>query len=165
MYVGYVCTTSTGKKNKNEKKSARAAESMQEVLEQQNEEAEVKINNGRRFIGRLGLLGTIMPEGVNVVGETDAWQKLEIAVDSGASETVVGENMLPNIRIQEGEMFKRGVKYEAANGELIDNLGEKQFEAHSGEGTVRGLTAQACGVNTSLLSVSKMVKAGHRVVF
>ena len=61
-------------------------------------------------------------------------------------------------------MCKACVKYEAANGELIDNIGER-FEAHSQEGTVRGLTAQVCGIKKALLCVSKMVKAGNRVVF
>ena len=102
---------------------------------------------------------------MNAISDAEEWQKLEIAVDSGASETVVGEDMLPNVQLIEGDMFKRGVKYEAANGELIDNMGEKRFEAHSAEGSVRGLTAQVCGVNKALLSVSKMVKSGNRVVF
>ena len=33
------------------------------------------------------------------------------------------------------------------------------------EGIVRGLTAQVADVNKALLSVSRLVKGGHRVVF
>ena len=66
---------------------------------------------------------------------------------------------------REGAASRRGVEYEIANGELIPNLGEKRFIAVSTEGISRRLTAQVCEVNKGLLSVSKVVKAGSRVVF
>ena len=52
-----------------------------------------------------------------------------------------------------------------ANGTNIPNLGEKSFIANSEDGHVRNLTAQVCDVNKALLSVSRMVKAGNKVVF
>ena len=47
----------------------------------------------------------------------------------------------------------------------IPNLGEKQFKGVAEDGSVKNITAQVCEVNKSLLSVSKAVKAGNRVVF
>ena len=113
----------------------------------------------------LQSLQTIYPEGVNSVAESGDWEEIELAVDSGATETVVGEEMLHSIRTTEGEAFKRGVEYEVANGVTIPNLGEKCFVAVAEEGQRRKMRAQVCAVNKALLSVSRMVQAGNRVVF
>ena len=97
--------------------------------------------------------------------EEDLWQEIEMVVDSGATETVVGTDMLTHIATTEGDACRRGVQYEVASGELIDNLGEKKFVVHSEGGHKRGMTAQVCDVNKALLSVKRMVVAGNRVVF
>ena len=47
-----------------------------------------------------------------------------MAVDSGASETVLPEEDLPSIELKEGEAKRKGVQYEVADGTLIPNLGE-----------------------------------------
>ena len=86
-------------------------------------------------------------------------------MDSGASETVISEDMLPNIPIKQGGASRRGLQYEVANGVRIPNLGEKKFQGYSEEGTVRSITTQVCEVNKGLLSVRKVVEAGNRVVF
>ena len=44
-------------------------------------------------------------------------------------------------------------------------MGEKRFKGVSDEGVARGITVQVCEVSKPLLSVSKLVKAGNRVVF
>ena len=90
---------------------------------------------------------------------------MEFAVDSGASETVVNEEMLPDVEVKEGPASKRGVEYEVANGEKIPNLGEKKFRGVTIEGKSRNITAQVCDVNKALLSVKKVMSAGNRVVF
>ena len=88
-----------------------------------------------------------------------------MAVDSGASETVVGEDMISVVGIREGQASRRGVMYEVANGVRIPKLGEKQFVGVSNEGISRHITAQVCEANKGLLSVRRMVAAGNRVVF
>ena len=113
---------------------------------------------------QLGTLVEVMREGVRSVEEQE-WEELDMAVDSGATETVIGEDMLRNIDIKEGDALRRGVEYEVASGELIPNLGEKQFVGVSDNGDVRRLTAQVCSVNKALLSVKKIVQTGNRVVF
>ena len=105
------------------------------------------------------------PDGFNSVETTGEWEYVDMAVDSGATETVVGEEMLASIDTVEGNASKRGVMYEVANGVRIPNVGEKRFQGTSEESVTRKITAQVCEVNKALLSVSKVVKAGNRVVF
>ena len=106
----------------------------------------------------------IEPEGYNSVIDGE-WEEVELAVDSGATETVIDANTLTHVKAVEGPAFKRGVKYEVANGVRIPNLGEKKFKGFTEEGTLKNITAQVCDVNKPLLSVSKVVAAGNRVVF
>jgi len=115
--------------------------------------------------GGLGSLLTVMPDGVNAVEVSDEWDVIEMAVDSGATETVLNDDMLTSVETVEGEACKRGVQYEVASGGLIPNIGEKRFVAVSDSGMKRRMRAQVCDVNKALLSVAKTVKAGNRVVF
>ena len=100
---------------------------------------------------------------INTVSEE--WEELCLAVDSGATETVVSANDVPNIPVEEGAASKAGVKYAMANGEAIENEGEKLMLVNFAEGVERYLTAQVTDVSKPLLSVSQMVKAGNTVVF
>ena len=95
----------------------------------------------------------------------DEYEEIEFGVDSGASDTVVGPNMLPGVETKESESSRRGVTYEIATGEMIPNLGEKKFIGVTNEEVARGMTAQVADVSTPLLSVRKMLQSGHRVVF
>ena len=61
--------------------------------------------------------------------------------------------------------MKGGVKYEVANGIQIPNLGERRFVGVTEDGIARGMIAQICAVNKTLMSVSKIARAGNRVVF
>ena len=88
-----------------------------------------------------------------------------MAVDSGASETVLGEDMLTCMETKIGAAAKRGVEHEVANGVTIPNLGEKTFKFQTEEGAERRITAQVCEVNKGLLSVAKVVNAGNSLVF
>ena len=75
-------------------------------------------------VENIGAVITIMPEGINSIGE-DGWEELEFAVDSGASETVVGPDMISSAETKEESASRRGVRYEVANGVRMVNLGEK----------------------------------------
>ena len=106
-----------------------------------------------------------MPEGLKSVEEAPEWEVLEMAVDSGASESVVSDEMLTRVDTVEGGAMKKGVQYEVADGTLIPNLGEKKFIAVNDSGVARHMRAQVCEVNKALLSVHRVVQAGNRVVF
>ena len=93
------------------------------------------------------------------------WECIEFAVDSGATETVITEDMLPFIEMKDGWASRNKVEYEVANGDRIPNMGEKKFSGSTEEGLNRCVTAQVCDVNKALMSVKKIVAAGNKVVF
>ena len=93
------------------------------------------------------------------------WEEIELAVDSGATESVCPLSELSTVPTVEGSASRRGVKYEVASGHQVPNEGEKRFVAMTEEGAEKGLTLQVCDVTQGLLSVSKMMKAGNRVIF
>ena len=86
-------------------------------------------------------------------------------MDSAATDTVLSPKTLTCVPITEGAAFKRGVEYEMANGQYCPNLGERSFRGFAEEGSERAVVAQVVDVSQSLLSVSRCVKAGNRVVF
>eukprot|EP00973_Karenia_brevis_P061433 8541661-Karenia_brevis.AAC.1 len=100
-------------------------------------------------------------EAVNAL--SGEWQKLSIAIDSGASETVIPYEMVVDHPIQETRASRTGYAYQSATGEPIPNLGEQKLPLYTMEGTIRGMTFQACPVAKPLGSVKKMCKSGHRV--
>ena len=110
-------------------------------------------------------LQTCYPEGVNAVGGDEEWEEIEFAVDSGATETVVSENMLSSIDTKESWGSKQGVTYKVANGTKIPNEGEKVFCAVTDGGIGRKVKAQVCEVDLALMSVRKIVDHGNTVVF
>ena len=114
--------------------------------------------------GRLNSLETILPSSLNAI-RADGWEEVEMAVDSGASETVIGEDMVLTADLKESEGSRRGVEYKVANGESIPNLGEKRFSAWTNEGVGRNIKAQVCSVQQGLQSVKRLMDAGHRIVF
>ena len=83
-------------------------------------------------------------------------------VDSGASATVVGEEMVKAVAASN---VRPDVKYEVADGSHIPHLGEKQFSAVTEDGLLRKMSVHVTEVNKALLSVSRIVNAGNRVVF
>ena len=117
-------------------------------------------------LSTLGSLGIRMPAGLSSVEEVaPEWEEIEMAVDSGASESVVSEDMLTGVETVEGYAKNKGIQYEVADGTLIPKLGEKKFVAVSDAGVARQMKAQVCEVNKALLSVHRVVQAGNRVVF
>ena len=115
---------------------------------------------------KLGILRPRIKEALNNVNRSE-WKKIRICLDSGAGETVIAEDDLPEIPTKESWGSKHGQSYEVANGEEIKNLGEKKFVAHmvttEGMGTGgKGITAQICDVHRPLMSVKKICRAGYR---
>ena len=90
----------------------------------------------------------------------------EFTVDTGACDHVTAPTELPLIPTVRGKKTIEGVKYEVANGDEIDNVGEKRaILATDSSRTALPITIQVCDVHKSLLSVGKIVGAGKRVVF
>ena len=74
---------------------------------------------------KVSSLGIRMPEGLKSMEEAPEWEVLEMAMDSGASESVVNDEMLLRVEALEGEAMKKAVQYEVADGTLIPNLGRR----------------------------------------
>ena len=109
----------------------------------------------------LGLLEAVEDtQEVNAIGE---WEELIFAVDSGATETVMNDQQVTSIPTVSGNKIK--TKYRTANGEIIENEGEKDMLMCTSEGINRIIKAQVTEVRRPLMSVSKLVKAGNTVVF
>ena len=90
----------------------------------------------------------------------------KITIDSGAAESVLPASMVPNETLIEGEAKRRGVKYVAANGGKMDNLGEKKVRfRRDGAPGVTSITFQVTGVGKPLASVSRILDKGNTVVF
>ena len=155
-------TANEAKRNKMESKKSEASKVLEEVVAEQDK----KVGNVKGFVGGLMPLMTIEPEAPGASKDESGWTRIDFAVDSGASETVLPAHLLTDIATTEGEASRRGVLYEVANGERIPNLGEKRFlgETHH-EGIARQIRAQVCEVSKPLMSVAKLVKAGNTVVF
>ena len=82
----------------------------------------------------------------------------------------MAEDDLPEVETTESWGSKHGQSYEVANGDEIDNEGEKKFIAHmvtveGADSGGKGITAQVCKVHRPLMSVKKICKNDHRVVF
>merc|ERR1712079_961139 len=101
---------------------------------------------------------------------TNTWKKISFCLDSGAGEIVMSEEDLPEVKTEESWGSRHGQAYEVANGDEIDNEGEKRFVAHmltvNGEDSGgKGIVAQVCKVHRPLMSVKKICRNGQRVVF
>jgi hypothetical protein len=105
--------------------------------------------------GRLGTLGVVEPEGICTIEAEGEWELVKLAVDSGATETVVGEDSLRSVKLKEGAATRRGTMYQVADGTLIPNLGEKTFTATTEDGQTRQLTAQVCGASSRTRTLEK----------
>ena len=90
----------------------------------------------------------------------------KITIDSGAAESVMPKGMLPNEPAVEGQAKKSGVKYVAANGARMENLGEKRARfKRDGAAGINSITFQVTDVSKPLASVSRILDKGNRVVF
>ena len=110
----------------------------------------------------LGSLREITNDSARAVGETPEWEELDMMVDSGASVTVINNEM---VKAVEAADAKPNVRYEVADGSLIENMGRKTFNAVTNGGVLHQMTAEVTDVKKALLSVVKLVKSGNRVVF
>ena len=111
-------------------------------------------------------LGVIYPQGINALNEENSgWRKVTYCVDSGAGETVMPLDEVPEVELKESHGSKIGVKYESACGTTIPNEGEKEVVGLTENGWKVSLVTQVCDVHRPLLSVSKLNKMGKAVVF
>ena len=73
--------------------------------------------------------------------------KLQITVDSGATETVIGQGQVPEVPVEDGFGSKNEVEYKVAIAVYIPYVGEQHLVIQTGDGKLRALAAQVCSVN------------------
>ena len=91
--------------------------------------------------------------------------KVEVALDSGAAECVCSPGHFPEATTTEGRALRAGVQYVCADGGKIPNLGEKNVHGLLTSGSTLDIIFQVTQVDRPLVAVSKLAKAGHRIVF
>ena len=108
------------------------------------------------------------PVGGCVRNPSDAqptWRRVSIAIDSGACDSVISPEHVPDHEVHESVESGRGENFQSATGEPIPDLGDLRLPLHMREGTVRGMVMKASPVTKPLGSVKKICQAGHTVVF
>ena len=92
---------------------------------------------------------------------TAEWTLIDVIADSGACETVIPANLLPNIMLQSSAAQKAGVEYEVASGKAVPNLGEKHCEIYC-EGATSSMLMhfQVADIHRPLLSLSRAADQG-----
>ena len=88
-----------------------------------------------------------------------------LTVDSGAADHVMPIGWLIMFMVMKSIGQIRGLCYVAANGSRIPNAGEQHVRFMTLDGTWTELVFQLAGINKPLISVSKLIEAGYRVVF
>ena len=92
------------------------------------------------------------------------WERLILTVDSGASDTVVPPSVCSLAPLHMTN--KVGIEYEVANGAVIENLGERGVQMKDQKsGKLLKIAFQVVDVHKPLLSVSKIIERGHKVLF
>jgi hypothetical protein len=87
---------------------------------------------------------------------------IEAVIDSGAEESVAPPGLFDGT-VSSSPMSRSGMKYRAANGTRIANLGQLSVEFATAEGYACGMPFQVAEVERPLVAVSQLAAAGNRV--
>ena len=90
---------------------------------------------------------------------------LSIVVDSGACQSVMDPEDVPDYEVTETAESRRGDNFNSATGEEIPNLGELKIPMVTREMSIRSMRFAAAPVTKPLGSVKSMNKANHIVLF
>ena len=93
------------------------------------------------------------------------WEKITMAVDSGAVDHVIRKDEAASIPLRETKASKAGMCYTAANGTDIANYGEKKISGLNDDREPAGMVAQVADVRRNLGSVMKIMETGNKIVF
>jgi hypothetical protein len=114
----------------------------------------------------MNFLGEVRSAGaINALENSKGWERIESVVDSGATVSVMPPDVAKEYEVMPSVASRSGVTYQVANGDEIDNLGEKTIPVVTDDGWLQGVYTQVAGVTTPLSSVRQMNKAGYVVVF
>ena len=89
---------------------------------------------------------------------------LEIAVDSGASDSVSPRSIRQQFPIQESVGSSKGVRYTFATGDTVPNEGDRHIRGCAANSSTKNITIEVAHVHNTLCVVSKVRKDGHRMI-
>ena len=90
---------------------------------------------------------------------------IKITADSGAADHVAPIRTANHLEVKQTEASKQGVKYVAANGQKISNLGQRRIQGITDSGVQLGMTWQVADVKKPLASIGRMCDAGNVALF
>ena len=90
---------------------------------------------------------------------------MEVAVDSGACDSVINVDELPDHPVRDTVASKAGEQFASATGDPIPNMGEINALMLTREESLRAMKFTAAPVAKPLAAVKKICAAGHTVVF
>ena len=115
-------------------------------------------------VKRLNMLERARNEINEVEKLKGEWEPIEMTVDSGAGDTVCPVDSMKKIVADTENASLEG--FVVADGTKIPNMGAKEGVIATQEwSALKGVSFQVAPVHKTLLSVSRMVENGHRVVF
>ena len=89
------------------------------------------------------------------------YEMVRVTADSGASDHVAPVHVASHIRRQSTEASRGGVSYQAANGQQIYNLGQREVEGVTEAGMPIGMACQVAEVKRPLASIGRMCDAAN----
>ena len=99
---------------------------------------------------------------VGALGTDPRGRMIEAVIDSGAEESVAPPGVFPG-PVTPSAMSRAGLKYKAANGPRIPNLGQQKVLFRPSEGHTCGMPFQVAEVERPLIAVSQLAAAGNEV--
>jgi hypothetical protein len=107
--------------------------------------------------------GTIQRIKKKIAGMTRI--KRGLTVDSGAADNVMPIAWIIGMIVSKSVGSIAGLMYVAANGSKIPNMGQTTLSFMTADGTWGKWIFQIAAINKPLVSVSKLVESGHKVIF
>ena len=105
---------------------------------------------------RLGAVNETMES----TGTEAKWRRLEVAVDSGACDSVINPDELPDHPVRCTVASKAGEQFASATGDPIPNMGEINALMLTREQSLRAMKFTAAPVAKPLAAVKKICAAG-----
>ena len=108
------------------------------------------------------MLESVNPE-INVVDVPD-YTPMEVVLDSGAADHVIGTQSAPNHPVRESASSKAGLGFKTASGNHIPNRGEMELTMKLNDLPVKSVF-QVSDITKPLMSVGRLCDNGHNVNF
>jgi hypothetical protein len=100
---------------------------------------------------------------VDEIGKQESgWQKLAVAVDSGAAESVIPTGSIKGWKVTAPSQPEW---YQSATGEPMENKGAQTLPLVPDAGGIRAMTFQNTSCTKALASVKRICDANHAVIF